>query len=135
LSIGLKLGVSRGAVSGKVSRMGLGWMRPEAEKREPRPSRPRPPRSLPLSHPIIPTIPVERIAPLPKPERIAQVSDVDVVRPRLKTLMELKDSECRWPIGDPKRPDFGFCGAPRVVGPHPYCALHMRMSYAAPRRI
>lgn len=58
-----------------------------------------------------------------------------------KTLLELKwHGECHWPIGNPKDPDFLFCGAPVIneqTGevdvtrvPH-YCTGHFRRACAA----
>lgn len=35
---------------------------------------------------------------------------------------------CKWPIGDPQRRDFHFCGAERVAG-LPYCAAHVARAY------
>jgi hypothetical protein len=29
----------------------------------------------------------------------------------LKALQDLEETGCRWPIGDPLAPDFGFCAA------------------------
>jgi hypothetical protein len=40
-----------------------------------------------------------------------------------KTLLDLERIDCRWPIGEPRQPDFHFCGAPQVAG-RPYCDLH-----------
>lgn len=31
---------------------------------------------------------------------------------------------CAWPIGDPGKPGFRFCGAPRATVGRPYCAEH-----------
>ncbi len=45
-----------------------------------------------------------------------------------KTLYELKHDECRWPIGDPKSPEFHFCGEKTVNG-KPYCAKHCAFAY------
>jgi GcrA cell cycle regulator len=44
-----------------------------------------------------------------------------------KTVDTLERNDCRWPIGDPRHPDFHFCGAPQVAG-RPYCELHWRMA-------
>lgn len=42
-----------------------------------------------------------------------------------KTLMELKDSDCHWPIGDPAdRKNFCYCGLPRAGR---YCAFHSKL--------
>jgi GcrA cell cycle regulator len=38
-------------------------------------------------------------------------------------------TQCRWPIGDPLEPGFGFCGAPCVEGKS-YCATHLRRAYS-----
>ena len=45
-----------------------------------------------------------------------------------KTLFELKHNECHWPIGDPKDPDFHFCGENAVEG-KPYCKKHCAFAY------
>lgn len=45
-----------------------------------------------------------------------------------KTLIELEDGDCRWPIGDPKKADFGFCGREKLPGVS-YCACHARMAF------
>ena len=50
-----------------------------------------------------------------------------------KTIATLEAKDCRWPIGDPRREGFHFCGAPRLAG-RPYCELHWRMSFQ-PMRI
>lgn len=42
------------------------------------------------------------------------------------TLVELKEDSCRWPLGDPKHPDFRFCGCQKSNGP--YCTEHHRQS-------
>ena len=44
------------------------------------------------------------------------------------TLMELNDSTCRWPIGDPRREDFVYCGEPPAEG-RPYCQGHCGLAY------
>ena len=49
-----------------------------------------------------------------------------------KTLLDLEKSDCRWPIGEPRQPDFHFCGARQAVG-HPYCELHWRMAFQPSR--
>ena len=35
---------------------------------------------------------------------------------------------CSWPVGDPKEPDFHFCGAGIEPG-RPYCAHHCAQAY------
>jgi len=49
-----------------------------------------------------------------------------------KALLDLEKHDCRWPIGEPRLPDFHFCGMPQVAG-RPYCELHWRMSFQPSR--
>ncbi len=62
----------------------------------------------------------------PKPSRV----QADVVVPlSLKvTIVELRESMCKWPIGDPSSPDFRYCGSP-VKGTTPYCQHHGKLAY------
>jgi hypothetical protein len=44
-------------------------------------------------------------------------------------LIDLRASQCRWPIGDPKSPMFGFCGCKISPGArYKYCVTHMDMA-------
>lgn len=43
-------------------------------------------------------------------------------------ILELTEQTCKFPIGDPKTSDFGFCGAESVEG-KPYCEFHCRRAY------
>lgn len=44
------------------------------------------------------------------------------------SLESLSTSDCRWPIGDPRKPNFGFCGAPIAEGSC-YCTQHHAIAY------
>lgn len=44
-------------------------------------------------------------------------------------LFDLKNHHCRWPIGEPGDPDFGFCGRRRADDATPYCEGHCRIAY------
>ena len=44
------------------------------------------------------------------------------------TIMELRESMCRWPLGDPSTSEFRFCGGPSPIGT-PYCTFHERIAY------
>lgn len=46
-------------------------------------------------------------------------------------LEDLEPHACRWPLGDPKQPGFGFCGARKVTG-LPYCAGHAARAFKTP---
>ena len=39
------------------------------------------------------------------------------------TIMELKESMCRWPLGDPATPEFRYCGSKSPIG-DTYCGHH-----------
>ncbi len=41
------------------------------------------------------------------------------------TLLDLTDATCHWPIGDPQKPEFSFCGGRAIEG-LPYCVVHTR---------
>ena len=45
-----------------------------------------------------------------------------------RTLLELNEQTCRWPIGDPSSTEFFFCGGNTVTG-LPYCSYHSRVAY------
>lgn len=52
----------------------------------------------------------------------------------LVPLIELELRSCRWPVGDPQSPNFGFC--PRQAESGSYCDSHRRLAYqpqSAPR--
>ena len=37
--------------------------------------------------------------------------------------------DCRWPLGDPRDKDFGFCGLPQLRPGSRYCEGHCRMAW------
>jgi GcrA cell cycle regulator len=41
---------------------------------------------------------------------------------------DIRESACRWPLGDPRSGDFAYCGLTPVDG-QSYCAGHCRMAY------
>jgi len=44
---------------------------------------------------------------------------------------EIREIECRWPLGDPTLEDFAYCGL-QVARGHAYCAGHCRLAYRLP---
>jgi GcrA cell cycle regulator len=49
-----------------------------------------------------------------------------------KSLLELTNDTCRWPVGHPGTKKFHFCGAGAdLERGMPYCARHMRRAYPA----
>jgi GcrA cell cycle regulator len=71
----------------------------------------------------------------PSPERQAILITND--RGRLAANDHLTEHSCRWPVGDPRSPDFHFCGRKKVVGPNgmpllPYCTEHAKRAFQQP---
>lgn len=44
------------------------------------------------------------------------------------SLIDLEDGMCRWPFGDLKAGDLGFCGAPQAEGVS-FCAHHAQLAF------
>ena len=108
-------GVTRNAVIGKVHRLGLSGRATTPRSRPPRtrnriaaPKRTSKPRFAQTGNPALRSLyqgegetyvsPVEEIV-IPLEER--------------KTLQDLTENCCRWPIGDPQNADFHFCNRPQ----------------------
>lgn len=145
-------GVTRSAVCGKVFRLGLSGrsatvtIKPRAPKANPRPGRPitikpRPPAQPKYAAPKPATDDDTEVDTGFQSDGITDiVEDTDIPVEQRKTLLELTDTTCRWPIGEPTSPDFYFCGgaaATRIDGkPMPYCSNHCQRAFgvAAPRR-
>jgi GcrA cell cycle regulator len=49
------------------------------------------------------------------------------------SLLDLGSRACRWPLGDPREENFGFCGGHSIEG-LPYCADHAKVAYQAATR-
>jgi GcrA cell cycle regulator len=128
-------GVTRNAVIGKVHRLGLsGRVKPNAATQPQRPRKTARPPSHPLTHgapahgnAAIAAQAAEPAALRPEP-RHELAEEVAVPMSERVTIMELRDSMCRWPLGDPTNAEFRFCGA-RAITSLPYCAHHARIAY------
>ena len=44
------------------------------------------------------------------------------------TFADLAPHHCRWPFGDPRSPEFRYCGLTQIDG-KPYCAKHARVAW------
>jgi GcrA cell cycle regulator len=131
--IAREIGVTRNAVIGKMSRLGLSRPRDvSASQLEQRrlaklarpkasmawhPKRPRP--NILAQHEML-------IAEFPRPQPRAE--DIPIHNGRGCSLLELGQGKCRWPISNPGAEDFCFCGNEPVEG-LPYCAGHARIAY------
>jgi GcrA cell cycle regulator len=120
-------GVTRNAVIGKVHRLGLSGRAKSSSSGAPRQRKPR-------SHMMRVSRPASRGAnalalsydmePEPEPELIENIIPLG----QRRTLLELNENTCRWPIGDPATADFFFCGG-KPLNALPYCHYHSRVAY------
>jgi len=55
-------------------------------------------------------------------------SNVVVPISRRLGLTELTERTCKWPVGDPLKDDFHFCGG-ESPDSSPYCTYHQRLAY------
>jgi GcrA cell cycle regulator len=125
-------GVTRNAVIGKVHRLGLSGRAKTPSSVAPRAKKPKAPVAPRTSAPVSRgnTALKPQYAPVAQPIAEAAVEPLENVVPigERCTLLELKESSCRWPIGDPGKSDFLFCGGKSDAGV-PYCAYHCRIAY------
>ena len=130
--------VTRNAVIGKVHRLGLsGRATPSRPvKRPPRLARPKPqqqqmPRQASAA-PVARGSTALAVRPEPAHHHITE-AEANIEPQRLPngdmvTVLTVKDSMCKWPIGDPADANFGFCGHSSAEG-SPYCAEHARVAF------
>src|SRR5690242_570506 len=116
-------GITRNAVIGKVHRLGLSGRAKSPSSAAPRPRKARAPGMLRVSRPTMRgnTALAFEYEPEPEPELI------EIPIEQRKTLLQLNERTCRWPIGDPGSTDFFFCGG-ESANELPYCAYHSRVA-------
>lgn len=126
--------VTRNAVIGKVHRLGLSGrakaapapVRPRTKASRPEGQEARPHRPATIGNTALAQEPEEapEEAPAPAPETTATVLPMA----QRCTIMNLTESTCRWPMGEPGTESFHFCGGKSNPG-MPYCAHHARIAY------
>ncbi len=106
-------GVTRNAVIGKAHRLKLSnRVSPIQQNKKP----------APVS-----------VAPKPEKKKAKPVLPVEPVNKDGIQLMDLGANMCRWPYGDPREENFGFCGGASIAG-LPYCEEHAKAAYQAATR-
>ncbi len=120
--------ISRNAVIGKIHRMKLA---PPSSKQL-KPSQAA--RSSPTQHPsrTRPTAEQKRAMVTARAAEIAEEAAAPAP-PEAIPHTELTAAVCQWPIGDPRSPNFSFCGGMPRAGT-PYCAHHGRSAYVPTTR-
>lgn len=128
-------GVTRNAVIGKVHRLGLSG-RPSPIKRKARKNteaRKAAPKKRAVNTKAVSTTKTARkVTAVQKPStnvvKLPNRDDSFVPANGGKTMMELRESMCKWPMGDPKSEEFRFCGC-KAVESLPYCEHHAMIAY------
>ena len=127
-------GVTRNAVIGKVHRLGLSGRAKPTRSAVSRPRRMRSPRprgpeggfaTIGNTALKADSAPLPRARP--KPERMP-VAELVIPMEERKTILQLTEHTCKWPIGDPSDEEFHFCGRHSDVG-NPECEHHARVAY------
>ena len=126
-------GITRNAVIGKVHRLGLSGRGkakapPPARSKAKAPSAPAPVLPARPAAIVTPVPPALAIEAAPEPAPLAVADEVGLPLSERVTIMDLRESMCRWPMGDPTKPEFRFCGARSVTG-LPYCSHHAQVAY------
>jgi GcrA cell cycle regulator len=124
-------GITRNAVIGKVHRLGL-----SGRAKAPSSSAPRQRKARTVSHGFRTprsrgnTALAHLNAPFYDLDLEPEAEPIENIIPigQRCSLLELTEATCRWPIGDPGRSDFFFCGG-RPVNSLPYCGYHSRIAY------
>ncbi len=126
-------GVTRNAVIGKVHRLGLsGRAKPSNPKRKTvttaKSTKPQIKTTRAPSAPRTPRIVAAAAPPAPPPLDAKPMANGEFA-----TILTITDHMCKWPIGDPGKSDFRFCG--RKTDPEePYCVPHSQVAYQPSRR-
>jgi GcrA cell cycle regulator len=117
-------GITRNAVIGKVHRLGLSGRAKSPSSAAPRPRKPRSSGMIRVSRPAIRgnTALAYEYEVEPEPELL------EIPMEQRKTLLQLNEHTCRWPVGDPGAADFFFCGG-ETANELPYCSYHSRVAY------
>lgn len=74
-----------------------------------------------------------RLSKIKQTEPIKRIR-LKIVENHTVTFEDLKDNQCHYPLGDPKRSDFRFCGKPKMPDTpyckehHVICTMHVRAS-------
>ena len=88
----------------------------------------------------------QHTGPRPSSRRSRRIAKIRLVNPTYVIVPDINDAlipfeqrknietigmfDCRWPVGDPTKPDFFFCGAPKMQATS-YCPAHYQRSCSA----
>lgn len=123
---------TRNSVLGKLWRLGLANPRPEVSMPRPKPRHRPPPREKFSPHRRL-AAPPPALEPKPVP---TFTDDSAIPVEQRKTLLELTNWTCRFPVGDPRTSDFFYCGALEAdfTAGRCYCAAHAARAHSGTGR-
>ena len=102
--------ITRNAVIGKVNRLGLPRRKEGHSARLPASGGKR-----------------KKTPERPSPPPTHEITDQEIPIRQRRKLMQLTNKTCHWPVGDPDKPGFFFCGA--KIRRNAYCVRHARLAY------
>lgn len=127
-------GVTRNAVIGKVHRLGLsGRVKPAGKSNAGARRKPAGPRKTGATRPTMKqTSPGQGAAgSTSQPHEDVMLKEpvsLEAPASRKITLMQLTETTCKWPTGDPTMPGFSFCGH-NSQDDKPYCEFHSKLAF------
>lgn len=125
--------VTRNAVIGKVHRLGLSGratttrMKPTRTRRVTPAAKRAKPTFKQQGNPAFRSLYQAEAEPYQAP-----AEEFEIPLAERKSLQDLTENSCRWPIGDPQSPEFHFCNKNKVPG-LPYCEHHARRAFQPPQ--
>jgi GcrA cell cycle regulator len=117
--IGEKMGKSRNAIIGRCYRTGLKLISMAARTSGPYKPRTTRPRLRVISNSLSPVQALFQTEATNLPPDFSE----DMV-----SFEDVKEGQCRWPIGDPTSAAFRFCGSESMAH-QSYCPRHCRLAY------
>jgi len=121
-------GVTRNAVIGKVHRLGLSGRAKSPSSMVPRVRKPR--VNFHSMRPRLRYHGNTALMPSMSPELDPDydpLANVVPMGPRV-SILQLNESTCRWPFGEPGAESFCYCGG-QAKADMPYCPYHARIAY------
>jgi len=117
--IAAEIGTTKNSVLGKLHRLGLSKAKALPTRKPKISRRDRPKRNGGAAVAALKARKEQEATDLPQ----EQINHPTV------SLHDLQSHHCRWPIGDPASPGFGFCGDAIRDESVPYCTHHCRIAY------
>jgi len=123
-------GITRNSIIGKSHRLGLssrGGSEDHPKVRQERAEKKRARRAKHRAKMHLAKMPALPVAVTDLPQ--AKCADQDTPTHQRCTILTVRDGLCRFPVGDPRDPNFFLCGAPtNRRGSRPYCPHHAEIA-------